>query len=400
MALIGVGLVSLPAITQAEEHEQINSVLTAVSATTLSGYVNTSVHWVPGSKPTTAAYSYGGYVPGSVVDTNAFEPSSGSKDDGFNLNVVGLTIAKALSEEAWSAGYKAEMWFGPDANALFNNSLGINVSDFNVKQAYVELGVPIGNTLDVKMGVWDTIIGYEVGNAGDNPNYTRSWGYTIEPTQHTGLLASYRFTELVAVSAGIANTWDSRINGRAPGEAMKTYMGSVTLTAPESMGFLKGATLTGGVVDGRTTGGGSPDRTSIYVGASVPTPIEGLAVGAAWDHLNLDGSSAGTHDSDVFGFYGLYKATEKLTVNLRTEYARFGDVPGLSGTVLADGGTDPFATGDEVLSVTATLDYALWKSVISRLEYRWDHDLNNDNRFGGGTRDNDHLVALNVIYKF
>jgi len=26
--------------------------------------------------------------------------------------------------------------------------------------------------------------------------------------------------------------------------------------------------------------------------------------------------------------------------------------------------------------------------------------LKNDNRFGGGTRDNDHLLALNVIYKF
>jgi hypothetical protein len=182
---------------------------------------------------------------------------------------------------------------------------------------------------------------------------------------------------------------------------MKTYLGSITLTAPESFGFLKGSTLTGGVVDGRTTGGGPPDRTSIYVGASIPTPVEGLAVGLAWDHVNLDDQDGvSTHDTDVFGAYLLYKATEKLTLNFRGEYVHWGDLPGLAGTTFEDGGFDAFATGDEIVSFTATIDYALWKSVISRLEYRWDHDLDNDDRFGGGTRNNDHLVALNLIYKF
>src|SRR5829696_73912 len=150
VALIGAGLISLPAVTQAEE--EVNSVLTALSATTISGYVNTAVHWVPGSAKTTAAYSYGGYVPGFPDDDLA---PDATKDDGFNLNNVGLTIAKPLGEDEWSAGYKAEFWFGPDANLLFNNSLGLNVADFNVRQAYVQLGIPVGNTLDVKMGVWD-----------------------------------------------------------------------------------------------------------------------------------------------------------------------------------------------------------------------------------------------------
>src|SRR5262249_19962493 len=134
LALVGAGIVSLPAVMQAEEKP--NSVLTALSATTLTGYVNTAAHLVPGSAPTSWFHAYGG---------------AGAKDDGFNLNNVDLTIAKALGEEGWSAGYKAELWFGPDANALLNNSLGINTSDFNVKQAYVELGIPVGNTIDVKM---------------------------------------------------------------------------------------------------------------------------------------------------------------------------------------------------------------------------------------------------------
>lgn len=386
VALIGAGLVSLPAITHAEE--QANNVLTALSATTLSGYVNTAVHWVPGTGKTTAAYAYGGFTPGSP----------GQKDDGFNLNNVDLTLSKPLGEGPWSAGYKAELWFGPDANALANNSLGINSSDFNIKQAYVELGVPVGNTLDLKLGVWDTIIGYEVGNAGDNPNYTRSWGYTIEPTQHTGLLANYKVCDVLSIAAGVANTWDSRINGRMPAESMKTYLGSITLTAPESMGALKGATLTVGAIDGRPTGGSAPDRTSIYAGATIPTPITGLAFGLAWDHVNLtDRAGVSTHDTDVYGGYLAYKATEKLTLNFRGEYVHWGDLPGLSSNT-EEG--DPFSPGDEVLSLTATIDYSLWKNVISRFEYRWDHDLQDQKHFGAGTKDNDHLLALNVIYKF
>src|SRR5437762_7799754 len=115
LALMGAGLISLPTIMHAEEAEKACSLLTALSATTLSGYINTAVHWVPGTGHTTAAYGYGGYIP--ATDTTA---ASGSKDDGFNLNVVDLTIAKPLGEDAWSAGYKAELWFGPDANALAN----------------------------------------------------------------------------------------------------------------------------------------------------------------------------------------------------------------------------------------------------------------------------------------
>jgi hypothetical protein len=386
-ALIGAGLVSLPAITHAEEEQKPNAVMTALSATTLSGYVNTAVHWAPGTGKTTAAYSYGGFSP----------DNPGQKDDGFNLNNVDITLSKPLGEEPWSAGYKAELWFGPDANALANNSLGVNNSDFGVRNAYVELGIPVGNTLDVKLGVWDTIIGYEVGNAGDNPNYTRSWGYTIEPTQHTGLLANYKVCDWLSVAGGVANTWDSKINGRMPAESMKTYMGAITLTAPESMGALKGATLTAGAIDGRPAGGTAPDRTSIYVGATVPLPITGLAVGAAWDHLNLaDKTGVSTHDTDVYGAYVAWKATEKLSLNLRGEYVHWGDLPGLS----SDNGIDPFQPGSEVLGITATLDYSLWKNVVSRLEYRWDHDLKADKHFGAGTKDNDNLVALNVIYKF
>jgi hypothetical protein len=380
LALIGAGLVSLPAATQADEKQ--SSVMTAISGTTLSGYVNTAAHWVPGSAKTTPGYAFSSNAAGTP----------GAKDDGFNLNVVDVAVSKPLGEGDWSAGYKAELWFGPDANSLLNNSTGANSSDFNVKQAYVELGVPVGNVIDAKLGVWDTPIGYETQNAGDNPNYTRSYGNTVEPTQHTGLYATYKCTDWLSIGGGVANTFDSKINGRMTAESRKTYLGTVILTAPDSFGALKGATLTGCVIDGRAAGAGGPDHTHIYVGATVPTPVQNLTVGAAWDHVNLTGDpqkAPPSHDTDVYGAYLNYKATEKLTLNLRGEYVHFGDAV-----------SSVFSAGDQVTEVTATLDYALWQNVVSRVEYRWDHDLKDANHFGSGKRDNDHLIALNVIYKF
>jgi hypothetical protein len=158
LGLAAVGLVSLPSVVQAEEKP--NQILTALSSTMISGYVDTSAHWSVGSgNNNPPGYAYN--LP--------------SKQDGFNLNVVDITIEKPLDEGTWSAGYKVELWFGPNATVLGNNIGGTTPStagggdDLAVKQAYVSLRVPVGNGIDVKLGTFDTIIGYETANATSNP---------------------------------------------------------------------------------------------------------------------------------------------------------------------------------------------------------------------------------------
>src|ERR1051325_3621550 len=181
--LAAVGLVSLPSLSQAEE--KASTLMTALSSTAISGYVNTSAEWNPGTG--------NAFVPGFAFNKG--------KQDGFNLDVVRLTLERPLDEAQWSAGYKVDLIFGPDANALGTASAGSSfaTSDFGVKQAYVALRAPIGNGLDFKLGVWDTIIGYETFDSGNNPNYTRSYGYSIEPTTHTGLLATYQVSSILGV---------------------------------------------------------------------------------------------------------------------------------------------------------------------------------------------------------
>jgi len=51
------------------------------------------------------------------------------------------------------------------------------------------------------------------------------------------------------------------------------------------------------------------------------------------------------------------------------------------------------------------VEYELWANVVSRLELRWDHSLNDNHTFGGSVAgapslDNSWLLAANIVYKF
>lgn len=391
LALLSAGVISLPAVGQAEEKP--SSVMTSLASTTLSGYVDTSAQWNLGSG-------------NANLPPYAF---SQGKADGFNLNVVKITLDKPIDQsESWSAGYKVDLLAGPDANALATQSTAVG-ADFAVKQAYVALHAPVGNGLDFKVGVWDTIIGYEVFESVNNPNFTRSYGYTIEPTTHTGVQASYQFCSTVSATVGIADTFGATINGRPPvgkrAESGKTYMASMTFTAPSNMGFLAGSTLTACVIDGYNSalGVAGADETSWYLGASLNTPVAGLKVGASYDYLGVSKQPGGPGVPDigssyanVIGLYASYQLTEKTSMYLRGEYAS-SDTFNTSGVNLIG--------APELIETTATLQYDLWKNVLSRLEFRWDHATSGGPAYGGeitGTpsRVNNFILLANVAYKF
>ncbi len=402
IALAAAGVVSLGSVVQAEEAQQ-HPVLSALSSTTLSGYVSTSAIWKLGTGNAN--------MPGRVFD-------GATKQDGFNLDVVKLSLEKPLTEEQWSAGYKVDLLFGPDANAFGSVSSGVNAGDFAIKQAYVNMRAPVGNGLDIKMGVFDNILGYESFDAGSDPNYSRSYGYSLEPLNHTGILASYKVSESVSIVGGVANTLDQTVNGRPwriyPGtgvlparESEKTYLALLSLTAPESFGSLKGASLYGGVDNGLNSGAASASRIySYYAGVTIPTPLTGLAIGAAYDYRGTtqNGPVNSTYANAV-SMYLSYQATEKLKLNNRVELAS-----GTAGTwVGTTRGTANIGTAnqDEFFGETFTVDYSLWANVISRVEFRWDHDMKGGPGVFGSTnpdgtaRDkNAFSLALNVIYKF
>ena len=419
-----LGVVSLASAARADQ--QMNLVQTALPQTTLSGYVDTAMQWNPGTDKG-SGIGYPGNVP----------KYSFAQDDGFTLNAVDIALDKPEDTSPWAAGYHAELMYGSDAVGVpigtSQPTLGAGPSA-TVRQAFIRLHTPlIGNGIDWQVGVFDSIIGYESNSGPLNPNYTRSYGYTIEPTTFTGVLGTYKVNDAISVSAGVAN--EAFVNSFTPAntfESQKCYMGSISLTAPDSMGFLKGATLSGGVVRnvnanpsiaaGVLTSPAFPGATtSWYAGVTLPTPITQLKVGASFDYLMEDTAndalafgifpvSTDTTGSDLWDVagYATYQATDKLSFNLRGEYFNDNnafDNASFSGFVETTSKSDivlyPANNAEEV---TATVQYNLWTNVMTRGEFRWDH-VEHGNAFGfnsaGNTfRSNDFLLALNVVFQF
>jgi hypothetical protein len=414
VGLTAVGAVSLASVVQAAD-----PVAMAASSTTISGYVDTSMQWNIGKGDSHApAYKYGG----------------AAKADGFNLDVVKVTLEKPLDESEWAAGYKVDLLMGPDAVTFGSAPLGSPNSDFAIKQAYVALRAPIGNGLDIKIGVFDSIIGYESTEAVNNPNFTRSWGHTFEPAEHTGILATYRVCNMLAISGGVADTsspFFPAINARNTpvsttgvanvNESSKTYMAAIAVTAPDNWGFLSSSSAEGGFVEGFDNAINRQNQ-NYYAGVTLATPVTGVKVGASFDYFKTGGSAgapgvggfggpapagfpaSATFNARSFAGYIHFDASEKLKLDGRFEYVNAS--PYATSVLDAAG----FGVASRMASTTGTITYDLWKNVLSRVEFRWDHALDGSASFGGtsttpgfighGTMQNSYILAANVIYKF
>jgi len=366
VGLAAVGAVSMASAVRADE-AKMSVVNTALSSTTLSGYVDVGAVYIPGNQ------------------TGANLPAGVPTIDGFTLNDVDIALDKPLDATAWSAGYHVE----------FNT--GSQAVNGGIRQAYVTMNTPLGNGIQWKMGVQDDIIGYEGNTDGANPNYTRSYGYFVEPTTMLGLTGTYQFCSAVSLEAGIVNAQSG------PGTlSSKDYVAALNLTAPDSWGFLKGGTATLGVFHNYDKGG----IQNYYAGITIPTPLSMLKVGAALDVVKQNDKTSrafGNPNNDsgwVAGVYTTLAPTDKLSFNLRGEYFSLNDFLGYNDL------NAPFAAnigvGEEV---TATVQYNIWANVTSRAEFRWDHVEHNQafgqTWFNGGTAySNDYTLAVDLIYTF
>ena len=356
MGLAAAGVVSLASAAQAEE----NSVLTALSSTVISGSVEAS------------------YVGGFSTNNNMHN------DGGFEANGASLDIGSPLGEGDYSASYNVGLLFGNRAGAFAGDD-----STQLLRNANIGMNLPFGNGVDLTLGLFDTTVGYEVEASASNPNVMRSYGYLMEPRTHTGLLAATEITEGLSVSAGLINGFDSS-DGEDDGHADLGYVLGAEFTVPDSLGFLGGSTLYVGYVDGgdEGQGGNTDDNTLLYIGASVNTPIEGLAVGIAYD----DREYSDGREADSVAVYASYSLSDDASISLRYD----------NGTVESGGDEDSFD------NLALTLDYSIWENVTTRLELGWESGAGWStpglasvrNIYDGDPAGDSSYFALNAFYSF
>ena len=176
----------------------------------LTGYLSTSFRWTPTSNAGNDLYALSG---------------GSARRDRFALDVISLSLSSVPERNDWGAGFLVQGWLGPDADLL--ETADSTDTEFAIKQAYINLHMPIGSGIGFKAGVFDKVIGYESTDRNQNPFHSHSWGYTIEPRQHTGFIFDYGLTENLLVSIGVANTTSSKINGLSDNDNRFTLMGAI-----------------------------------------------------------------------------------------------------------------------------------------------------------------------------
>ena len=142
------------------------------------------------------------------------------------------------------------------------------------------------------------------------------------------------------------------------------------------------------------------DQTSLYVGGTLATPVKGLKLGASYDYAAVANqptavpAQTATFQNATAVYASFAIPDSKLTLHGRGEY--FTQSHGLGAA----------AGPRKVIAYTGTIQYDLWKNVLSRLEFRWDHQADGTGRAYGGTvvgtgnRRNAYLLAANLVYKF
>jgi hypothetical protein len=290
-------------------------------------------------------------------------------NDSFNLDVVDLKLASAQGAGEYATGYTVELWAG-GSHSLATADAG-DPGTVELMQANIDLRLPWGNGIDLKIGQFLTVVGAETDNYNENAFYNRSHGFAIEPTHHTGILASYAASDDVSLAFGVVNdTTTARTNDDDGGSA---YLASISYTLSDSAGALGGTVVTYARVDGA----GNPTETdNQYLGVSLPAgwPIEGASYSLAWDIQEVDASA----DSNVLAHYLSYALNDKATLNARWETGNRND------------GSNDY---DGIDSWTIGIDYQVWENVISRVEYRSDDW---EDKSGGAAES----LTFNVIYSF
>ena len=292
--------------------------------------------------------------------------------EGYTFNVAEWSLKKDPSER-YPFGYSLVLTAGIDSQK--NHSIGIfrdeddafpfrNTAKFDLQEAYVSGLVPLGSGLSVKGGKFVSLLGYDVIESPNNLNFSRSFLFTFAiPLTHVGALASYSPLPWLSLTAGPVVGWD----------VAKDNNDRMSVTGQVGVSAIKDLALNLNWITGPEQSHQNTNPRTVLDLVSTYTGVKNVTLGFnfdyGWEPDEASLAAAATrrnNDAHWWGWagYAAYDWTEKLRSALRLEY--FKDVEGVRTLAVTAG------TPVELYSVTATLQYKIWKGLVGRLEYRHD----------------------------
>lgn len=355
----------------------------------ISGHAEVSYTWSDSSPPDGSTNE--DFLTGRVFDV---------QHDEFYLNQIDVTIQRPLEAsddpvlgyaDKLNVGFKVEWLYGYDARFIHANGLLDHYVDdtsrneeFDLTQAYVTVGVPVGNGLLVTGGKFVTLLGFETINPTINPLYSHSYlfGFAI-PFTHTGVTARYDFTDRLNVTAGVVRGWEQALQDNNEGES---FIGQVGYTVSDRLNLI----LTG------ITG---PEQAD--VDGNFRTVIDLIAAYKFSDELTLalnadygyeDDAAIGGDQAQWYGAagYASYALNERCAVNARAEW--FSDKDGARGL-----GTNVYEA-TLGLAIKPFPENDLGSNLVFRPEIRYDYAQ--EGVFDDGTDHDQFTIGADVIFTF
>lgn len=311
--------------------------------------------------------------------------------NSFSINKVKLTLASKPVErsgETWDAGFRVSMIWGEDAPVL--NTGGGYQGLEDLREAYVELNVPIGTGLNVRAGQLISLLNFESGDGGAaNPNFSQGyqWFFTGNGPA-AGVQLGYAFNDWLDVKARVQN---GIYAGPIDGNDAKTLMGSIGIK-PDSKTWVN---LIGF--------GGKENPNMFLAGGSILAGRDfgdKLHTGFEFDYFNFDFDTGNDADLWSVGAWVWYDFNSKVGIALRGEYLGDPDGGGLKGINLPGRTGSAILSGDsdgDLASITLTLNLRPIAGLKFQPEIRYDHTS-----YSGGFdgEEGRFIVGAGVSYLF
>lgn len=305
------------------------------------------------------------------------------------LDQADFRVEKKVDPAAnkWDIGGMFEFAYGHDIQFIHSNGnfdAGQNPGNqYDIVQAYVDIGVPLGNGLRVRIGKFVTLLGYETIDPTGNPLYSHSYAFNAIPFTQTGVLGTYVLNSQWQVTAGITRGWDQSLkdNNGSP-----DFLGNIVYTPTNHLTITLNASV----------GPQRPANESDY-----RTALDLVVADQVSDQLTVGGEVLYEDDPHaVFRgngqtyagvLYGTYAFNSVLALNLRGEYYE-------SNFQQSGIGWTDHAEGTVGLGITPLPQDPVFQFFKIRPEFRYDYA--NGVKINVPGRNNMITVAIDAIMEY
>ena len=320
------------------------------------------------------------------------------------------------------AGFRARLNFGLDSRvtrARTNFQPGTSNDELDFQELFAEYIVPVGNGLKIQAGKINTLIGYEVINSFENPNFSRTFMFGLSQAfTTTGIRFTYTFNPMVTASIGLINGWDN-VDDNNKG---KSFEWLVALTPHERFGVSFYGSYG---AEQSNSQGGAPAATGIdptakrtVVGSIITMKATDKDTIVLEPYYGNEGNASTVSRSqnarwNGLGAYLIHDFDERWSLRLRGEiFEDAGGARTCTGGINFAGGANtcagsPFggAVGaggitQTLWESTSTLQYKPCPSLITRAEFRYDKSDKNVFLYGSRPVNNQETLSFQVIYLF